>query len=218
MKKIICLVFSLLFAFVSATGTVSAAGGFHDVDETDWFYSGVVYAHGNGIMTGVTDASFMPNSEINRTLLITTLYIYTITQGYDVSVGEDTNILSYDDALNISEGAYEAYQWACGSGLIPEAAGAAKLGINDLITREQMVTLLYDFALLYGKDPTAGEDTNILSYDDVFNISQDKAYAAFQWACGSGIIVGTSHSTLSVASNATRAQLATVLMRLSAKR
>ena len=45
------------------------------------------------------------------------LYRYAQIKGYDVSVGEDTNILSYVDATSISEYAMSAFQWACGSGL-----------------------------------------------------------------------------------------------------
>lgn len=175
------------------------------------------YACSNGIIQGVTETAFEPNSEIDRTALVEALYNYSVKNGYDVTVGLDTNILSYDDAFDIREGAYEAFQWACGSVLIPDK-GATSLRPNEKVSREQMVMLLYDYALLYGINPTAGEDTNILSYTDVFNINHDKAYKAFQWACGTGIIVGTSASTLNPSGSTTRAQLATVLMRLSGKK
>ena len=35
-----------------------------------------------------------------------------------MSVGEDTNILSYTDAFDVSEYAVAALQWACGAGII----------------------------------------------------------------------------------------------------
>ena len=44
--------------------------------------------------------------------------VYAKYKGIDVSVGEETNILSYNDALEISEYAIPAMQWACGAGLI----------------------------------------------------------------------------------------------------
>ena len=46
------------------------------------------------------------------------LYRYAVSQGYDVSVGEDTNILSYADAFSVSEYAVSALQWACGEGIV----------------------------------------------------------------------------------------------------
>lgn len=217
MKKILCLLLTVCLLLGFMNGVAFAAGGFNDVEENDWFFSGVEYACSNGIIQGVTETAFEPNSEIDRTALVEALYNYSVKNGYDVTVGLDTNILSYDDAFDIREGAYEAFQWACGSVLIPDK-GATSLRPNEKVSREQMVMLLYDYALLYGINPTAGEDTNILSYTDVFNINHDKAYKAFQWACGTGIIVGTSASTLNPSGSTTRAQLATVLMRLSGKK
>ena len=55
----------------------------------------------------------------------------------DVSAGEDTNILSYNDAQNIKEGKYEAFQWACAVGLVGQD-GETKLRPNDKVTREDM--------------------------------------------------------------------------------
>ena len=57
-----------------------------------------------------------------------------------------------------------------------------------------------------------GEDTNILSYDDAFDVSE-YAIPAMQWACGAGIVNGTSASTLSPDSAMTRAQAAVMLLR-----
>ncbi|MCD7903812.1 MAG: S-layer homology domain-containing protein [Oscillospiraceae bacterium] len=64
-----------------------------------------------------------------------------------------------------------------------------------------------------GHDVSAGEDTNILSYDDAFEISE-YAIPAMQWACAEGLIEGLDASTLSPNGSATRAQSAAILMRL----
>jgi hypothetical protein len=60
-------------------------------------------------------------------------------------------------------------------------------------------------------DASAGEDTNILSYNDTFSIFE-YAILALQWFCGSGLIEG-SDGNLSPQQEATRAQVAVVLMR-----
>ena len=80
-----------------------------------------------------------------------------------------------------------------------------------------MVTLLWRYAKYKGYDVSVGEDTNILSYDDAFEISE-YAVSAMQWACGSGILVGSSSAdgtgiVLNPESSITRAQLSVVLMR-----
>ena len=53
-----------------------------------------------------------------------------------MSVGEDTNILSYADALDVSEWAIPAMQWACGSGVI-EGVTEATLVPGGTATRAQ---------------------------------------------------------------------------------
>ena len=68
------------------------------------------------VVNGVSDGE-NPTAAITRQELVTMLYRYAQIKGYDVSVGENTNILSYVDATSISEYAMSAFQWACGSGL-----------------------------------------------------------------------------------------------------
>ena len=216
MKRTFYLVVMVCMAFCFIGGAAYAASGFDDVGENDWFFRGVEYVSSNRLLPGVTDTVFGADTAIDRTMAITSLHKYAEMKGYDVSAGLDTNILSYEDAFDIREGAHAAFQWACESGLIPDE-GATSLGPNAIMSREEVVILLYDYALLYGIDPAAGENTNILSYTDVFDMAQEQGYQAFQWACGAGIIVGTSASTIDPAGSMTRAQLATVLMNLSAQ-
>ena len=85
------------------------------------------------------------------------------------------------------------------------------------LTREQMVTVLWRYAKYRDYDVSVGEETNILSYDDAFEVS-GYAVSAMQWACGSGILVGSNNvdgtgMVLNPESSITRAQLSVVLMR-----
>jgi len=69
-------------------------------------------------------------------------------KGYDVSVGEETNILSYDDAFEIAEYAIPAMQWACGSGLLTgekTANGGMVLNPQNKTTRAQLSMMLMRF-------------------------------------------------------------------------
>ena len=94
---------------------------------------------------------------------------------------------------------------------IVEGYGDGNFGVNDDITREQLVTILYRYAQYKGYDVSVGENTNILSCDDSFSISE-YAYPALQWACGAGIISGDDGSLLPQ-NNATRSQVAVILRR-----
>ncbi|RHV41536.1 S-layer homology domain-containing protein [Butyricicoccus sp. OM04-18BH] len=89
--------------------------------------------------------------------------------------------------------------------------GNGKFGPNDVVTREQLAAILYRYAQYKKYDVSVGEDTNILSYADAQSVS---AYAipAMQWACGAGIVNG-ANGKLNPQNNATRAEVAAILMR-----
>ena len=65
---------------------------------------------------------------------------------------------------------------------------------------------------MMGYDVSAGEDTNILSYNDVSSVSE-YAIPAMQWACSEGIVTGTANGNLNPGSTATRAQFSAILYR-----
>ena len=184
---------------------------FEDVSENDWYYDEVQYVCNAGIFNGTSETTFGPDETATREQLVTVLYRYAKSKNVDVSVGENTNILSYDDAFDISEYAVEAFQWACGAGII-NGTTASTLAPKELVTREQLVTILHRYAKNVGVDVSVGEDTNILSYDDAFDISE-YAVEAFQWACGSGVITGKTVSTLAPIDFVTRAEFVTMIMR-----
>lgn len=211
-------VFLLVFTLLSALACPALAGGctdcplaqYPDLAVGDWYHDGVHYCLERGILTG-EGGIFLPDGIVDRTGLIQAMYCYAQQAGLDVSVGQDTNVLSYEDAFDIPEGAFEAFQWACGAGIL---GSVTSLQPAKIVTREDMVCILYRFAQWAGLDNGVGADTNILSYEDAFDITEG-AFEAFQWACGAGIIRGTAAAALSPKAPVTRTQLATVLQRMS---
>ena len=85
-----------------------------------------------------------------------------------------------------------------------------------IITREQLASVLFLYAKFKEYDVSVGEETNILSYDDAFDISE-YAIPAMQYTVGSGIIAGKSESTLNPKDNITRAEIAVILKRFIEK-
>ena len=83
---------------------------------------------------------------------------------------------------------------------------------NDSVTREQLATMMYRYAKYRKVNVSVGESTNILSYDDSFGVSS-WAVSAMQWSVGSGLMGGRTAHTLDPKANATRAEVATVVMR-----
>ncbi len=103
---------------------VEYAGVFSDVPAGQWYSDSVEWAASVGIVLGYGDGTYGINDDVTREQLATILYRYAKYKGYDVSVGENTNILSYDDALDTSEWAMAAVQWACGT----DALNSGKTG------------------------------------------------------------------------------------------
>ena len=117
------------------------------------------------------------------------------------------------DFTDVAEGEWytDAVRWAAGADIVG-GYGNGEFGADDTITREQLAAILYRYAVYKGYDVSVGEDTNLLSYADFADLSE-YAIPAMQWACGAGIVNGTSESTLTPQGEATRAQVAAMLQR-----
>ena len=79
-----------------------------------------------------------------REQLAVMLYRYAQSRGDDVSIGADTNILSYNDAQEISEWAIPAMQWSCGAGII-NGTSDTTLDPKGSATRAQVAAMLMRF-------------------------------------------------------------------------
>ena len=124
----------------------ASANPFNDVARGSYYEKAVAWAAEHGIVTGYGDGLFGPNDRITREQLAAILHRYAQYKKLDVSVGEDTNILSYNDATRISDYAFPAMQWACGAGLLKGANG--DLLPQNTATRAQTATILYRLASL----------------------------------------------------------------------
>ena len=118
---------------------------FTDVDGGAWYAEAVRWAASEGIVTGVSDTSFAPNAEITREQLAAILWRYAKYKGYDVSIGESTNILSYTDFDEIGEYAIPALQWAGGEGII-SGRGGGILDPRGTASRAEAAAMLQRFA------------------------------------------------------------------------
>ena len=96
--------------------------------------------------SGVSDGTD-PNGLVTREQFATMLYRYAVAKGYDVSIGESTNILSYADFGQISEYAIPAMQWACGSGIVTGVTDST-LAPQGTATRAQCAAMLMRFVEL----------------------------------------------------------------------
>ena len=174
---------------------------FVDVAEGDWFYDAVVYAYQNELMDGVGGNRFAPNSETTRAQLVTILYRL---EGEPTVSGD----LPFTD---VESGTWytDAILWAAQNNIV-NGVNDTEFAPGDEITRQQLVTILYRYAEAKGYDVSASADLS--GYPDAGQV-QDYAQPAMAWAVAENIIQGMEDGTLKPAGNASRAQIATILMR-----
>ena len=185
--------------------------GYTDASTTEWYHDGVHYCIENGLMSGYGNGIFKPNTATTRAMLASMLWRLN-----------GSPVVNYQlDFKDVENGQWytEAIRWAKAEG-IAVGYDNGYFGTNDVITREQMVTILWRYAQYKGYDVSVGEDTNILSYDDAFDVVE-WAIPAMQWACGSGLVGGMQNSdgnmVLDPQGGTTRAQMATMMMRFCAE-
>ena len=164
---------------------------FTDVTSGSWYYDGVKYVCDNGLMNGTSANEFNPNANTTRSMIVT--------------------ILARMEGVNTSGGAtwYAAGRaWAMGAGI------SDGTNMTGKITREQLAAMLYRYAKMKGYDVSASAD--ISGYTDASSVSS-WATDAMRWAVSAGLINGRTATTLAPQGNATRAEVASILMRFMQK-
>ena len=175
---------------------------FTDLNVNAWYHDGVHFCIDEGLMEGYGNGLFGPNDTLSRAQLCQIIYNM---EGQPAT--SDSSVFT-----DVADGAWyaDAVTWAASQGIVG-GYGNGLFGPEDNITREQLAAILYRYAQAKGYDVSVGEDTNILSYTDALEISE-YAIPAMQWACGAGIMEGDA-GYLTPQGDATRAQVATMLMR-----
>ena len=201
LASIICI----LFYIISANGdTENNNPLFSDVSTTDWFYNDVNYVSSKGIMQGMGNNLFSPYQNTTRGMLVTILW------RLDGEVQETDN--HFND-VNSDDYYYSAASWASNHQIVN--------GINETIfdadsfaTREQLISILYRYASYKKYNVTS--NTTLESYSDKSKISS-YAIDAMRWGNDSGIIAGTSSSTISPQDYVQRCQAAAIFSRFCTK-
>ena len=145
---------------------------FTDVPEGAWYEDAAAYVYKHGLMAGTSATTFAPDVTTSRAMIATILWRMAGSPVVNYA-------MNYTD---VAQGQWysEAVRWATSEGVVT-GYGNGLFGTNDPITREQLATMLWRYAQTEGYDVSIGEDTNILSYTDVADLSE-YAIPAMQWA------------------------------------
>lgn len=175
---------------------------FSDLDLIEWYHDGVHFVLENSIMNGVGNGKFNPGGNTDRDMIAQILWNM-----------EDKPVANY--AMTYSDvpaGRWytEAVRWASSQGIMKgDAAGTFRPEAS--LTREELATVLYRYAQGKGKGFT-GLWSFQLDYPDAGTVSS-WANEAMCWMVMNGIIKGNGQGYLAPKATATRAEMATMIMR-----
>ena len=174
---------------------------FTDVSSSDWFFKGVEYVVDKGIMSGVSENQFDPSGKLTRAMLVQMLYNMESRPACDAE----------NAFIDVPVGQWytDAVIWANDAKIV-SGMGEGLFAPNMEITREQMVAMLYNYAKYKGYDVTASADLS--TFADSASVSA-WAQPAMQWAVAEGYISGMGANQLAPQGTATRAEIASVIMR-----
>jgi hypothetical protein len=178
---------------------------FSDVKLGDWFYPAMNGAGREGLLKGTTATTLSPEALTNRAMLVTVLYR---REGSPAAT-----VMSSAMFRDVAAQAWyaDAVAWAAGNKLVV-GYGDGRFGPQDVLTREQLATILYRYAQMKGTSTLVTPLPD--RYRDVDRIAPYAA-TAMQWAVSNGVLTGVSADSLLPKGQATRAQLAAVVMRLA---
>lgn len=204
MKKRLCsLALAMALTVSLFTGTASAAGWnpFWDVPQSHWAHEAVTYVYDNDLMNGTDGSLFSPESTTTRAQVVTVLYRLAGQPAADWA----------NPFWDVPASAWfhDAVTWAWEND-ITGGVSSTHFGAGNAVTREQLATFLYRYAQDQGYDTSARADLS--GYSDAGLVSS-YATEALSWANATGLITGTTATTLSPKGSATRAQVATILSR-----
>lgn len=174
---------------------------FTDVKESDWFFKGVEYVVDKGIMSGVSENEFAPSGKLTRAMLVQMLYNMESRPACDAE----------NAFIDVPVGQWytDAVIWANDAKIV-SGMGEGLFAPNMEITREQMVAMLYNYAKYKGYNVTASADLSTFAGNASVSAW---AQPAMQWAVAEGYISGMGDNQLAPQGTATRAEIASVIMR-----
>ncbi len=176
---------------------------FTDVLESAWYFDGVKYVNIRGVMLGMSDTEFSPNTVLTRAQFVTILHRLEGTPDKGNATFKDVVAGSWYD---------KAVAWAASEGIV-NGISATQFDPNGKITNEQMATIIWRYADSKGVDVTT---TGELSYTDKKQVA-DWATGAVLWMKEQGIMIGNADSTFGPQTASTRGQAADVFAKYMKK-
>lgn len=184
---------------------VCPSEAYTDLDVTAWYHDSVDYVLLHKLMVGTSETTFEPLLTINRAMLATILY----------NMEGRPAVSAPSTFTDVAANTYytDSVAWAQANKVVA-GIGADTFAPNDTLTREQMATMLYNYAVYKGYDVTVPEDTTLDRFSDAASVSS-WAKTALLWATSKGLISGTSTdpsvAVLNPSGSSSRAEMAALI-------
>lgn len=115
---------------------------FTDVDRNAWYGDAVAWAQQNGVVNGVNETSFQPESPVTREQVATMFSNFARYKGEDMT--ERYNLSRYADQAMISTWAKKPVSWAVATGLM-SGVNETELDPQDTCIRAQLAQFIKNF-------------------------------------------------------------------------
>lgn len=201
MKKTVSFLLVLALVLGLVPMAFAASHPFTDVPDSAWYAPHVAYVYENDLMNGMSATTFAPNSNMTRAMIVTVLY--------RIAGSPDTDGKHPFKDVPAGKWFSDPIAWAYENKVV-NGMSATSFAPNSNVTREQMVTIFYNYANSCGYDTS--ELADLSGYADDSSI-HNYAVNAFSWAVEAKIISGVDAAHLAPRNNATRAQCATIISR-----
>ncbi len=178
---------------------------FKDINEKFWGYSEVAYVYNNDIMRGISETSFAPDKNTTRAMIATVLYRLSKEE-------KVPSASSFKDSVK-GQWYYDAVSWAEENGIV-NGYQNGNFGVNDNLTREQLVKIMYSYAKHKKYDVSTTYDLS--KFKDNNKVSE-WATEPMKWALETGLLKGNPDGSINPQGKATRAEIAVIIKRFMNK-
>jgi len=173
---------------------------FMDISEENWYFSSVRFVSSMGLFTGTGNDSFSPMNKMTRGMLVTVLYRFD---------GNNEKVPGYFMDVDLNQWYANGVVWAAGKKIV-NGFEDDTFRPNDNITREQLAVILYRYGKYAGYNLSSTGDISVFKDSDVIS---SYALESIKWAVNEGLITGKGEGILDPRGEASRAEVATILMR-----
>jgi hypothetical protein len=165
-----------------------------------WAEDAIKFLTARKLFMGTGDNIFSADINMNRAMLVTVIHRL---DGMELEAGMEF--------IDVADGQWysAAVSWATARDII-KGYGNGNFGPDNSITREQLVTIIYRYAEYTGTDMLSGG--GLQGFMDSDQVS-DYALQPMAWAVETGLVKGLPGGYINPDGNATRAEVAEILMR-----